>query len=51
MTLKQLSRKSGISETELKRLLDSEVPNISIEQTAAVAEALNVTMNYLILGE
>lgn len=51
MTKKQLAKRAGMTECELERLLGSEIPNISMEQTAAISEALDVTMNYLILGE
>ena len=51
MTKKQLAKKAGMTDGELERLLGSEIPNISLEQAAAVAGALDVTMNYLILGE
>ncbi len=51
MTKKQLAKRAGMTECEFERLLGSEIPNISLEQAAAIAETLDVTMNYLIIGE
>lgn len=50
LTRKELAHKAEMTERELKNIMTSEVPNITLEQTAKLAKALNTKMNYLMLG-
>lgn len=51
LSKRELAKRAGMTIGALERILDSDTPNISLEQAAALAEVLEVPMNYLILGE
>lgn len=51
LSRKELAAKAGMTTGELNRIMSSEAPNITIEQTAKLAIALETTMNYLISGQ
>ena len=51
LSKRELAQRAGMTIGALERILDSDTPNISLEQAAALAEVLEVPMNYLILGE
>ena len=51
LSKKELAKKAGMTVGALDRILDSDIPNLSLEQAAALAAALEVPMNYLVLGE
>ena len=51
LSKRELAKRAGMTIGALERILESDTPNISLEQAAALADVLEVPMNYLILGE
>lgn len=47
---KQLAKKADMPLSELNKIMDSEIPNITLMQAYKLSKALDVTMNYLIRG-
>ena len=47
---KQLAKKADMPLSELNKIMDSEIPNITLMQAYKLSKALDDTMNYLIRG-
>ena len=47
---KQLAKKADMPLSELNKIMDSEIPNITLMQAYKLSKALDVTMNYLSRG-